>query len=149
LWPILELKTWWMGGECGSNGTDQRCIENFSRKPRRNRNNLGGESLDYETILKWILKKSVLTNLKLMHIINKKVKFSLCLINQVPFHEDVWGSGGITPPFLTSVLEGGELSASLDRALGGPQRRYRRCGERNLALSLIEPRRYSLALSRL
>jgi hypothetical protein len=27
-------------------------------------------------------------------------------------HEDVWGSGGIAPPFLTSALDGGQLSAS-------------------------------------
>jgi hypothetical protein len=28
-------------------------------------------------------------------------------------HEDVWGSGGINPFFLTSALNGGEWSASL------------------------------------
>jgi hypothetical protein len=27
-------------------------------------------------------------------------------------YEDVWGSGGIAQPFLTSALEGGEWSAS-------------------------------------
>jgi hypothetical protein len=27
-------------------------------------------------------------------------------------HEDVWGSGGIVPQFLTSALDGGEWSAS-------------------------------------
>jgi hypothetical protein len=27
-------------------------------------------------------------------------------------HEDMWGSGGIAPPFLTSALDGGEWSAS-------------------------------------
>jgi hypothetical protein len=37
-----------------------------------------------------------------------QVKLSLCVINEVPRHEDVWGSGGITPPFLTSTLDGGE-----------------------------------------
>jgi hypothetical protein len=31
---------------------------------------------------------------------------------KVPRHDDIWGSGGITPPFLTSALEGGEWSAS-------------------------------------
>jgi hypothetical protein len=28
------------------------------------------------------------------------------------FHEDMWGSGGITPPFLNSSLDGGESPAS-------------------------------------
>jgi hypothetical protein len=37
---------------------------------------------------------------------------SLCLIKQEPRHEDVWGSGGIITPFLTSALDGGEWSAS-------------------------------------
>jgi hypothetical protein len=27
-------------------------------------------------------------------------------------HEDIWGSGGIAPPFLTSALDGGEWSTS-------------------------------------
>jgi hypothetical protein len=27
-------------------------------------------------------------------------------------YEDIWGSGGIAPTFLTSTLDGGELSAS-------------------------------------
>jgi hypothetical protein len=27
-------------------------------------------------------------------------------------HEDLWGSGGIAPPFLISALDGGEWSAS-------------------------------------
>jgi hypothetical protein len=30
----------------------------------------------------------------------KKVKLSLCLINEAPPHEDVWGSGDIALPFL-------------------------------------------------
>jgi hypothetical protein len=30
----------------------------------------------------------------------KKLKLSLCLINQALRHEDVWGSGGIDPCFL-------------------------------------------------
>jgi hypothetical protein len=37
---------------------------------------------------------------------------SLCLIDQALCHEDIWASGGITPPFLTSALDGGELSGS-------------------------------------
>jgi hypothetical protein len=34
----------------------------------------------------------------------------LCLIKHC--HEDIWGSGGTAPPFLTSALDGGEWSAS-------------------------------------
>jgi hypothetical protein len=44
--------------------------------------------------------------------ITVKVKLSLCLINSALCHEDIWGSGGIAPPFLTSALDGGEWSAS-------------------------------------
>jgi hypothetical protein len=33
-----------------------------------------------------------------------KVKLSLCLINEAPCHEDVCGSGGIAPHFLSSAL---------------------------------------------
>jgi hypothetical protein len=29
-----------------------------------------------------------------------------------PRHEDIWGSGGIAPPFLASALDGGEWLAS-------------------------------------
>jgi hypothetical protein len=52
-----------------------------------------------------------------------KVKSPLRLINQAPRHEDVCGSGGVTPQFLTSTLDGNEWSASrplypLDRRLG-------------------------------
>jgi hypothetical protein len=36
---------------------------------------------------------------------------SLCLINYVPCHEDMWGSGGKAPLFLTLALDG-EWSAS-------------------------------------
>jgi hypothetical protein len=39
-----------------------------------------------------------------------KVKLPLCLINYAPCHEDVWGSGGIAPQFLTSALDRGERS---------------------------------------
>jgi hypothetical protein len=37
----------------------------------------------------------------------KKVQLSLCLINKAPNHEEIWGSGGMAPPFLTSALDGG------------------------------------------
>jgi hypothetical protein len=42
----------------------------------------------------------------------KKVNLSVCLISKTLCHEDVWGSGGIPPPFITSALLGGEWSAS-------------------------------------
>jgi hypothetical protein len=42
----------------------------------------------------------------------KKVKLSVCLINWALCHEDIWGSGDIAPPFLTSALDGDEWSAS-------------------------------------
>jgi hypothetical protein len=42
-----------------------------------------------------------------MNTVKKKVKFSLCLINKAPCHEDVQGNDGTAPPFLTSVLDGG------------------------------------------
>jgi hypothetical protein len=42
----------------------------------------------------------------------KNIKFSLCLINQALCHEDIWGNGSITPPFLNSTLDEGEWSDS-------------------------------------
>jgi hypothetical protein len=36
----------------------------------------------------------------------------LYLINSAPRHEDIWGSGGIAPPLMTSALDGGEWTAS-------------------------------------
>jgi hypothetical protein len=41
-----------------------------------------------------------------------KVKLSLYVINPAPHHEDVWGSGGMAPPFLTWALDRGEWLAS-------------------------------------
>jgi hypothetical protein len=38
----------------------------------------------------------------------KNVKLTMCLINLVLSHEDIWESGGIAPPFLTSALDRGE-----------------------------------------
>jgi hypothetical protein len=62
-----------------------------------------------------------------------KVKF-LSLINYALCYEDIWGSGGIAPPFFTSALDGSDQLHgpvalhqekkklySLDRRLGGPQ----------------------------
>jgi hypothetical protein len=66
----------------------------------------------------------------------KKVKLSLCLNNYALCHDDVLGSGGIASPFLISVPDEGEWSASwpscfihgtrplqypFDRRLGGPE----------------------------
>jgi hypothetical protein len=36
----------------------------------------------------------------------------MCLINYALCNENIWGSGGIAPPFLTSALDAGELSVS-------------------------------------
>jgi hypothetical protein len=42
------------------------------------------------------------------------VNLSLCLISQALCREDMWGSGGTAPPFLTSALDGGvEVSGQL------------------------------------
>jgi hypothetical protein len=40
------------------------------------------------------------------------VKLSMYLINYAQRHEDIWGSGGINLRFLTSPLDGIDLSAS-------------------------------------
>jgi hypothetical protein len=42
----------------------------------------------------------------------RKAKLSLGLINWESCHKDIWGSGGIAPPFVTSALDGDEWSAS-------------------------------------
>jgi hypothetical protein len=39
---------------------------------------------------------------------DEKIKLCICTNNLAPFLEDVWGSGGISPPFLTSALDGYE-----------------------------------------
>jgi hypothetical protein len=72
------------------------------------------------------------------------VKLSLCFfLNGVPSHEDVLGSGGIAPVFLTSALDGGMVRIThrslcfqvkstwypLNRRLGGPQSRSGRGDE--------------------
>jgi hypothetical protein len=36
----------------------------------------------------------------------------LGFINYVPCYRNIWGSGGIAPPFLTLIIDGGEWSAS-------------------------------------
>jgi hypothetical protein len=46
-----------------------------------------------------------------LNLFIEKVKLYLCLMNHALRHKDVWGSGGIAPPFLTSALDGGELSS--------------------------------------
>jgi hypothetical protein len=66
----------------------------------------------------------------------KKVKLLLCLINQVLCREDICGSGGIAPTFLTSALDGVVSFKPqqfyppypFDKRLGGPRSRSERCG---------------------
>jgi hypothetical protein len=41
----------------------------------------------------------------------RKVKLALYLTNCTLGHEDIWGSSGAAPSFLTSALHGGEWSA--------------------------------------
>jgi hypothetical protein len=36
----------------------------------------------------------------------------VAVLNLAPHHEDVWGSGGVASPLLTSTPDGGEWSAS-------------------------------------
>jgi hypothetical protein len=55
-----------------------------------------------------------------------KVKLSMHLINCGLCHVDIWGSGGIAPPFLTSALDEVGWSGPYSQA-----RSYRE--ERNLA----------------
>jgi hypothetical protein len=43
----------------------------------------------------------------------KKVNLLPCLINKGQHHKDIWGNGGIVPPFLTLALVEDELSGSL------------------------------------
>jgi hypothetical protein len=87
------------------------------------------------------------------HPCSIKAKLSLCLIKWALHHEDKWGSGGTTPPFLISALH--HVPAALitekcplyplDRRLGGPQSWSARCGaEKNLlCLPGIKPRPFS------
>jgi hypothetical protein len=66
------------------------------------------------------------------------------LWNYVVFYEEVWGSGGIAPPFWTTALDGGDWPVSrpgrfifrgkiswypLDRKRCGPQSRSGSCGD--------------------
>jgi hypothetical protein len=41
-----------------------------------------------------------------------KLMLSLCLINQAPRQEHIWGSGSVAPQFLNSALDRGEWSPS-------------------------------------
>jgi hypothetical protein len=88
-------------------------------------------------------------------VLCKKVNSSVSIINKAPLCEGVWASGDITPPFLTSALNGGVWSASrssrftLEETSAGTLcaggwvdlRQYRCCGEEKniLLLSGIEP----------
>jgi hypothetical protein len=81
---------------------------------------------------------------------SKTLKLSLYLINYALCHEDILGSGGIAPSFLTSSLDGGEWSDSRpmslypgrkrgrypwDRSQGGPQSRSGRHGKEKINLA--------------
>jgi hypothetical protein len=70
--------------------------------------------------------------------VNKKLP--QCLTNYAPRHEDVWGSGSISPPYLISewiasrpcrfTPEGKSFQYPMDRRLGRPHSRsgsYRKC----------------------
>jgi hypothetical protein len=103
-------------------------------------------------------------SLRQQHKTTTKVKLTLCLINKALCHEDIWGSGGIAPPFLTSALDGGEWSASRpyriiprERAPGthwvggwvGPRAGLDAVEEKHFALPGIEPGASSPSLYRL
>jgi hypothetical protein len=72
--------------------------------------------LFYVFILFYILNKNATTkfeyatNVITLESIRIKVKLSLCC--QAQCHLDIWGSGGIAPPFLTLALDRGERSVS-------------------------------------
>jgi hypothetical protein len=63
-------------------------------------------------------------------------------------HEDVWGSGGIAPSFLTSALDGGEWSASCPcrftprKIIPGIQRTIGRLGPKT-GLKVMDKRKIS------
>jgi hypothetical protein len=75
-----------------------------------------------------------------------KTKLSICFINQALCHEDIWDSGGIAPPFMTSALDrvSGQLHAlaalpmgkepvvPTDCRLGGPRSWSGRYGEEKI-----------------
>jgi hypothetical protein len=54
-----------------------------------------------------ILWADVIQSKLLTASLNKlqKLKLSLCLINYTTRYEGIWGSGGITPPFLSTALD--------------------------------------------
>jgi len=62
----------------------------------------------FSALVKWVIRFSLLNDI---YMASGKVKFLLCLtkyhaiksylvLNYAPWHEDVWGSGGIAPPIL-------------------------------------------------
>jgi hypothetical protein len=71
---------------------------------------------------------------RLSHWINVR---ALCSFNYAVCHEDMWGNGGIAPPFLTSTLDGGEWPVSrpwypLHMRLGGPESWFGRYEEKKI-----------------
>jgi hypothetical protein len=49
-----QIKENEMKGSCSAHGTDEKCVENFSRKDRDHLGNLG---VYWKIILKWTLKE--------------------------------------------------------------------------------------------
>jgi hypothetical protein len=70
-------------------------------------------SLIYKVLLVLILyMRNKSMNKRLLHLVELlKVNLFLFLISQELCHEDIYGSRGIAPPFLTSTLDGGEWTA--------------------------------------
>jgi hypothetical protein len=68
----------------------------------------GGETLQYDILFPPLLG---IINVG-FDVTSTAVKLFLFLISYALCHEDIWGSGGIAPPFLTSAIDGGEWSAS-------------------------------------
>jgi hypothetical protein len=60
----------------------------------------------------WIITRSGVYFRQIVQQKHPKVKLFLCLINYARRHDEVWGSGGRVPLFLTSVLDGGEWPVS-------------------------------------
>jgi hypothetical protein len=58
------------------------------------------------------LQQEIFVSPSYLFLIGNEVKLFLCLTSKALCPEDIWGSGNIAPPFLTSALDGVEWSAS-------------------------------------